>query len=247
MGADGKLPDMANAMSDSKRLPHTIAAMSLPRLGWNDFWGCAYDVLHQLHIPMARFTGAFWEQGLSRVLAQAIDTGAEYVLTLDYDTIFGTGEVLTLLTLAAENPEADAICPLQVARSKDQALLSVRDNDTGLAKQYLTTEDLAVDLMPVHTGHFGCTLIKLESLRDLPKPWMRGDPGPDGDWGKERIDPDITFWRNWNESGRSLFLAPRVTVGHLEVMIRWPDQQLRAIWQHPGDFKASGKPEGVWE
>ena len=73
-------------------------------------------------------------------------------------------------------------------------------------------------------------------------------PGSDGTWSldKGRIDADIWFWKEWHKLGKSLYLANRVPIGHLELMVRWPDLNFEPLFQLPSEFEGSGKPEGVW-
>ena len=227
-------------------LPKTIAVLSLPRLGFSDFWGNALDVLGSLGIPLGRFTGAFWDQCLSRAMEQALETNAEYILTLDYDTLFARDDIIRLIQTAEENPHVDALAAMQVARSVNRPLFTILADSGDANLTEIDEEALAKDLIRVDTAHFGCTLIRTDALRELQKPWMTAHPGAAGDWGPDRTDPDIAFWRHWSEQGRSLYVAPRVAVGHLELMIRWPGPNLSILMQSPGEFKESGPPPERW-
>ena len=41
--------------------------------------------------------------------------------------------------------------------------------------------------------------------------------------------------------------APRVVIGHLELMVRWPDRDMQPIWQAARDWEATRQaPAGVW-
>jgi hypothetical protein len=225
--------------------PKVLAVMSIPRLGWNDMWGAAIDVLGELKIPMLRTTGVFGEQCLTRAIEQAIEAGATHILTLDYDSVFSARDAATLLHLAFEHPHADAIAALQVSRGGNHTpLFSIQRDGEHVA--YLDQSELQQDLVPVSTAHFGLTVFRADAFADLPKPWLHGQPAPDGGWGDGRIDPDIYFWRNWERAGRTAYLAPRAVIGHLEVMIRWPGKDLQPIWQHPSALKQSGIPDDAW-
>jgi hypothetical protein len=37
-----------------------------------------------------------------------------------------------------------------------------------------------------------------------------------------------------------------VAIGHAELMIRWPDRNMTAMYQHPNEFNSRGKPDEVW-
>jgi len=187
------------------------ALMSCPRLGFNDFWGGAMNALRPWGIPIRRFTGAFWGQCLQNGLEELIEEGIDWALTLDYDTLFTSEDFDKLIGHFGQNPEIDAIAALQPKRSEGTPLMTRK----GARDVEVTGAPIKVD-----SAHFGLTLIRLERLKDIPKPWFVGRPGPDGTWtSDERLDPDIWFWHQWRENGRSLYVAPDVRVGHLEMLV----------------------------
>jgi hypothetical protein len=112
--------------------------------------------------------------------------------------------------------------------------------------QQVPAEAFRGELVRCRTAHFGCTLIRVSKLMELPKPWFWGRPDANGDWGDGRTDPDISFWRAWEAAGHTLYTAARVPVGHIEVMVRWPGSDMHAVYQHPSEYHAGGKPEDVW-
>lgn len=225
------------------------AAMSVPRLGFMDNFGCCIDALLPLGIRLRRQGGAFWGQALTNCLEVILDQDQpDAILTLDYDTVFTVGHVAHLMQLMMAHPEAHAIAALQSSRHLPTALFTKRDtNDEPMSRVPL--DEMAGDLMKVSSAHFGLTLIRADRLRDLPKPWFHAKPSSDGQWhyGDDHVDEDIAFWEKWREAGNSLFLANRVAVGHMEVMARWPGRDLQAIYQPMGEFNKTGKaPEGTW-
>jgi hypothetical protein len=48
-------------------------------------------------------------------------------------------------------------------------------------------------------------------------------------------------------AGNSLYIANRVPIGHLELMIKWPGKDLRAIYQPIGEFRAGGISKDAWQ
>ena len=107
--------------------------------------------------------------------------------------------------------------------------------------------DIEQDIFPISHAHFGLTLIKADKLRNLPRPWLFTTPDAEGKYGPTHTDPDIQFWRNWEKAGNKLFLASRVTIGHLELMVRWPDGDMQPTYQAAKDWEATRKPpEGTW-
>lgn len=226
--------------------PKVAACMSTPRLGFMDNFFCSFQALMPLRIPLRKFTGAFWGPCLTRAIEEAIASEApEYILTMDYDTVFTRWDVEALMFAATQHPEADAIAPLQAARTKSTALFTLA-NDDGTPRSIVARDEMAGELVRARTAHFGLTLLKVSALLDLPRPWFYGKPDADGRWGEYRVDDDIAFWNAWNAAGKSLYLAARVAVGHAELMVRWPSRDLVATYQHPNEFTDRGKPDDVW-
>src|SRR5262249_728486 len=158
------------------------------------------------------------------------------------DSVFHGGHVSTLIQLAMINPEIDAIAPLQANRHVDRPLFGVAALTPKITEDgtdYVDRAHYEVDLAPVPHAHFGLTLIKVEALRKLPQPWFIGVPNKQGQWRDGKIDADINFWRKWLTAGCSLMLAPRVVIGHLELMVRWPDINMQSIWQAAKDWEHS--------
>ena len=79
----------------------------------------------------------------------------------------------------------------------------------------------------VTTAHFGCTLIRMEDLAEVPKPWFYAEPDKDGRWGDDRLDDDIWFWHQWRKAGKTIYVAPDVRVGHLELVVSEFDEELK--------------------
>lgn len=226
-------------------LGRVMAVMSVPRLGFMDNMFCSVGILPKFGIELSKTTGAFWGQCLTRGMEEAITAGADWLLAIDYDTVYTASQLELLLSVAARHPEADAIAPLQSHRSEPTPLMTIKGAD-GLPVTHLPAETFAPELTRVSTAHFGLTLIRVSSLHKLPRPWFVGHPDAEGRWGDGRIDDDIHFWRAWEAAGLSLYQANRVPVGHLELKVRWPGHDFNAIHQHPGDFYKNGPPEHVW-
>jgi hypothetical protein len=173
------------------------------------------------------------------------DDAPDAILTLDYDSIFTRRDASMLMQLMCCYPEADAIAAVQSGRGKELPLFTIRDERGGNVSETLLS-DFDADLKAVSTAHIGLTLIRSEKLRSLPKPWFHDVPASDGSWNDGRIDADINFWRKWEAAGNSLYIANRVPIGHMELMVRWPGQDLRAIHQEVSEWRKTGKPEEAW-
>jgi hypothetical protein len=226
-------------------LPNVRAIMSVPRFGPLMHPRCAEKVFFNLRIKAQSGQSCFWHQKLSDLMEGAIvDPSCDFVLTMDFDTVFSTDDVLELYRLMQAKPDADAIFPLQSKRGCETALFSVTDG-SGNLKRTINSADLERQLLPANTGHFGLTLIRAESLRKFPRPWMVPEPSPEGLWDGSHRDVDIDFWRRFKAAGFNAFLAPQIVVGHLEEVVKWPGKDLRPIYQATEDYEKAGIPPEV--
>lgn len=220
------------------------AVMSVPRLGFMDNFFCAFQSLAPLGIKLRKTTGAFWGQCLERVMEEAVEDGADAILTIDYDTVFNDKMLAELIRVFQDHPEVDAVAALQPSRSKDAPLLTIKKD--GKSTGVVARHEFAQDLTRLSTAHFGLTLIRVSALKDLPHPWFKGEPDKNGKWGEGRIDDDIWFWKQWEKHNKTLYSANRAPIGHAELMVRWSDTSLKTIYQHPSEFYKEGPPATVW-
>lgn len=222
-------------------IPRTIAVMSTPRVGWTDNFTCAVTTLPKLGIDFRPAFGVFWHQAIDKILTAAVDEGFEYVLTVDYDSVFTIEQPCELIRLMNEHPEADAICGMQMRREMNGALLAMHDAD-GKYQGRIAAERMEEDLLPVSTAHFGLTLFRVSALKDLPRPWFVEQTDEQGRYGPNRTDADVAFWKHFTASGRKLFVAPHVPVGHLELMVNWPTEELQPRFQRVTEWREQGIP-----
>ncbi|KKN83504.1 hypothetical protein LCGC14_0297420 [marine sediment metagenome] len=218
--------------------------ISLPRLSFTDNWGCAVQAFFQLQIPLMHGTGAYWSQSLSRMMETVVDQGFEYAITLDYDTVFYAGHVKELIRLMNDNPDAGAIWATQVRQHDDVILCGVYEED-GKTPKLVSVNDFDGDITKATAGHFGLTIFRCESLKAIPKPWMRGIPNKDGEWNNGKIDPDWSFWLNAREAGLVVYQANRVRVGHMQTMVSWPGDDFRPVHQYLMDWRENQHPDVV--
>lgn len=227
--------------------PKVAAVISMPRLGFNDFWACAYQELGALRIPLRKMTGAYWDRDLAIGIQGALDDeDPEWILTADYDTVFNRHQVRDLLSVASRYPHADAIAPLQTARHHDSPLFTARLPDGQILQNIDRDQIVAGEVMKVESAHFGLTLLRASKLRALAKPWFSRKFDENGAYGDNGCDPDVNFWRQWKAAGNTLYVALRVPVGHCELMVRWPDLNLEATFQRPSEFWKTGAPANLW-
>ena len=222
------------------------AVQSVPRLGFMDNMTCAGEAFFPMGIPMISVQGAFWGQCLERGMQQLIDAGMEVIVTVDYDTVFSRQDVEGLLRLMALHPEAAAIVPVQRGRGDFKLLMSMK-TASGQPRSDVPITEMAGDTLKIATGHFGLTAFRVKDLMGLPHPWFWDQPNCDGQWGPGRVDADIWFWKVLEKHGKTVLLANRIAVGHLELMVKWPDAELGVLWQHPSEFHDKGKPANCWK
>jgi hypothetical protein len=219
-------------------LRNVRAVMSTPRFGPLMHPRCNDKASFALKFPVKAGQSCYWHQMLSNQMEEAIaDPACEFVLTLDFDTVYSPHDVLELYRLLRACPDVDAVYPLQSKRGCEQVLFSL--------KGALTEADLTRNLLPADTGHFGLTLFRAESLRKFPRPWMVPEPNADGKWRDGHTDADIDFWRRFKRAGFRCCLAPRVVVGHLEEVVKWPGKDLKPVYQATADYDAAGIPAEV--
>lgn len=227
--------------------PRISAVASMPRLGFNDFWGVMYDQCAKRGIQFRRSQGVFWGIKLTQAFETALDSDRpEWLLALDYDTVFTGAQLDALIDVASRHPEADAIAPIQASRHHSMPMLTVASGTPGMNRARLKREEFDQELLKVRTAHFGCTLLRAEKIRALPKPWFNEEPDEKGGWGPGSIHEDIWFWKQWEKAGFSAYLACRVPVGHCDLAVRWPDVNLETTYQSPRDFIKQGPPDEVW-
>ena len=219
------------------------AVCSVPRLAFSTHWGALQRAFDAMQIPVIKITGYGWGACLQRGINLLVEAGCDWIITIDYDSIFHKEDILELLLLAARYDEADAILPWQVRRGGyDEMLLLIRDADDKPVKS-VTAQRLQGELVPVAGGHFGLTLIKVDALKRTPKPWFWDQPNKDGEWEDGKTDADIHFWNVFREAGNRAFLANDVRIGHIDEEILWPNAQFGITRQNAADYIEKGKPE----
>jgi len=216
-GEKQPLPDLSSKMA---------AVISLPRLTFTDNTFSMVGACNRLNISTLRGQGAFWEMALERLMVQVTKYNIEYILTLDYDTVFNEFHILELFDIMEANPDIDALIPLQSKRNNKLPVFeSFRhqvstEGEAGVLE--IPDEEMQLDFFEVDSGHFGLTLIRTKNLHKLKRPWFNSIPSENGDWDSGKIPADLYFWKNAKNSGLKICLAPQVYIGHLELVATWP-------------------------
>lgn len=217
------------------------AIMSLPRIAWTTTMGCLHEAAASLGIDVTRTTGVFWGQCMQRMMESAIEDGRKYILTVDYDSVFDANDIVRLWQVMEANPDVAVLCPLQIQRDKENSLVCIMGEDGELARG-IGEEQLYTDALDIYTGHFGLTLIRVSALEGVERPLFCGKPDAQGGWGAGRTDDDIQFWHQMRAAKRRICLCPRVRIGHLQLVVTWPDERFEAIHQYHPEYTEKGRP-----
>ena len=213
------------SVSDEERVEMDVkvcCCASIPRVGFNDHWGNLMDALRPYNIPVVRFTGAFWGHGMQRMFVQCCESGVDWIMSIDYDSMITERHVARLFETFARHEDVDALAAVQTKRG-DKYPLAFRKDKVGNAEGRARSDDRG--LIRVDSAHFGLTLIRVSSLRNIPLPWFACKPSADGSYDHpDRIDEDIWFWKIWREAGKTLYVDAAVRVGHLELMVTGFDE-----------------------
>lgn len=240
-------------MEDEKKTLRVVALLSLPRLAFTDNMFCAVQAVHKTGIPMWSHTGAFWQKSLSKLLYKAVSKDVDYVITIDYDTVFTGDDLWTLLRLCAFHDDVAAVFPVQYKRDSPSIICTMQDQGGGQRRDLPASEANETELIDASAGHFGLTAIDVKKLMTVPQPWLMCVPNHHGCWGDDQvgevdpgfakmvpalnggrsgrnsIDSDIYFWTRLQDHGHRVCLAPQVRVGHVESTITTPDENLQKV------------------
>lgn len=236
-GLEGTKPEQVD-----RRKLKIMAVISAPRLCFTTSAFCVMRALVDCGMQIEVESGAFWGQCIERALCRHVESGEyDYILTIDYDSVFTPQHVRKLADLMERTPEAAAIAAWQIKREDEASLFKPIGHD-GKAKTAGVVGDYDGALTEVAWAHFGLTMFRPSMLVDLPHPWFHGQPNAEGRWEAGRTDDDIYFWNKLREHGKRAFVANHVAIGHAQLVVTWPDAALRPRHQYLGDWNAHGVP-----
>ena len=241
--AKPQLPQVyiADTKTDAKGLYRVAAFLSVPRLGFQAHAGILERAF--AGIPIVRGRGVFWEMCMQNGFNSLIRAGADYIITVDYDSIFTTEDVKELLRLVIRYPDADAIAAWQASRaSAHKPLAGVRTPEGAMGGGVPTEDMKRLDLTKVDNTVYGLTIIKVSAIQKMAKPWFVNLPNADGEWEQGKHDADSYFWWKFREAGNALYMANRVRIGHLHEDVLWIDDDFNLIKQDLTDYHSKGRP-----
>lgn len=205
------------------------ALMTAPR--YESVWARSIieRVLQQCKIPLAISGGVFYGQCMQRMFNDVIAKDADFILTVDFDSVFTKAHLDRLFGYIVNRQDIDAITAVQPKRGSG-TILATRGKE----------EDLIWDGSPIQvkSAHFGLTVIRVDALRKVEKPYFCGVPDSDGDWISDKIDDDVYFWKQWDKAGNSLYIDPGCRLGHLEEVVTVFDDQMRLKHIYPNDWES---------
>jgi hypothetical protein len=183
--------------------------------------------LNKKGIPLTVSGGVYYGQCMQKMLESLCDTDCEYALTIDGDSVFTPDHIQRLLDVAAQEQSIDALAAYQIRRGLQSPLLT-----------HGQVTEIEIDGSPVKvtTAHFGLTVIKLDKLRSVSKPWFYSQPDENGSWNGNKLDCDIWFWHQWRLAGNSIYVDTECRIGHLEEVVSVADENLNVRHIYPADW-----------
>ena len=179
-------------------------------------------------IPLIVSGGVFYGQCMQRMFEDAIKHGVEIAITVDFDSCFTLEHIHRLLGVLTSNDKYDAVAAMQCKRGKQIPLFTMGGK---------TQVEYQGEPLEVTTAHFGLTAIKLDRLKDIPKPWFWCRPDANGCWTDDKIDDDIWFWNRFREAGRRVWVDLECRIGHMEEMIAIYDDQMQPQHIYPEQWR----------
>jgi hypothetical protein len=186
------------------------------------------SALRELGIGLMNSQGVYYGQCMQRMFEDVCNIGADVIVTIDGDSIFAARHLNRLLSIVAQEEKIDALASLQLRRGKADLLGHCK------GQSQLEWSGYPIKLT---SAHFGLTVLRVEKLKAVAKPWFFSQPDEKGEWGDARIDDDVWFWKQWVEAGNSLYMDPGCRIGHLEEMIAAFDENLKPLHVYPSDWK----------
>lgn len=206
-----------------------IAIMTAPR--YEATW-CRNHIewsLRALNIPLSVSGGVYYGQCMQIMLEDAIKANVQYAITVDGDSVFRPSHVQRLLNIVVQE-DLDSLASLQLRRGNPNIL----GFKAGTTKAVWSGYPMEVD-----TAHFGLTVLNLERLAKVEKPWFFCKPDENGEWKDGRIDSDIWFWCQWKAAGLKCWIDPGCRIGHTEEMIATYDENYKPVHMYPKEWEAA--------
>lgn len=169
----------------------------------------------------------------NNIAQKALDLSADYVLTVDNDTVLPKDALKLLLENAKDvcigfyaHRERDNVYrgKMNVCRLKDKGgkeYYHYPAESLYTAEEMHGMADAGTTKIEVHGGGMGCALIRTEVFRKCSYPWY--DWVNYGDANRGMLSEDLYFCSLCRASGIKIYADVRVGCGHLLRHVQWPD------------------------
>lgn len=195
----------------------TVAAiMTAPRYECVSARNQIEKAMHTAGIPLTISGGVFYHQCMQTMMENLVDS-VDYILTVDFDSVFTPHHVRRLLGIVSQEDSIDAVAAIQPMRGEKRMLGSTAGGGEIEWHGYP---------IKVNTAHFGLTAIDAKKIKSLPKPWFVSQPDESGSWGDGRVDADVWFWKQWEDAGNTVYIDPGCRLGHLEELVSYYDKEM---------------------
>lgn len=212
-----------------------VGIMTVGRCGLTNPLMRIYSEFSKAGISIKSTGGVFYGSSMQTMLEECVRDGVDIAVAVDWDSIFTAKQVRQLIENAVSDDSIDALAALQSRRGSSNPLLSV--DTKGLPVGTAINVNFEGKPLQVRTAHFGLTVIKLDKLTQVEKPWFWGQPGERSkSWDETRVDDDIWFWRQWEKAGNTVFIDSSVSIGHMEEMISYFDDDGKHQIAYPSEW-----------
>lgn len=207
---DEWVPQVRTAQPVEKKMVRIAPQMTVPRYGSCMSLAFIFNAMSDNGLRLFPTQGVFWHECMECDFEAAIEDGAEWILTVDSDSMITAGHIRMLLD-AFRGSGKDALCSIQAKRADELAIGAVADE----------VEEIDPDqsVIPAKVAHFGLTLLKSEALLRTPKPWFHAVPGYASDWNMGKRQADVAFWQKWIAAGNTIGFLKECEIGHLEEVV----------------------------
>jgi predicted SAM-dependent methyltransferase len=237
----GSKPRDKSIPSAPPKYPDMKFVMTMPRLAWTDNMLCVVAAGKELGMDLVKTSGVFYGQCMQRAMNEVVGIdGVKWIVTVDYDSLFDWRDIMRLRNIG-EKFNLDMVAPIQSGRERTTPLFTVGGGGD-LNKPSISTDFLQEPWFECNSMHFGLTLIRVDALKKMAKPWFQSQPEADGEWGESRIDDDVWFWKQARAAGLKFGICPSVSIGHIETVAAWSDGELQTRYQPLFNYLRSGKP-----
>lgn len=191
-------------------------AIALPHTGQTMYWKffLSYILLnkpdHTLLVPMFQFHQEDERKNIAQVrenlVEQAFDRACTHILMMDTDQIYYTEDMINIM-LSRNKPFLGTV----VHRRYPPFDPIVYRGELGKYTQVPDENIYNGEVIEVDAFGFGCVLLELKHLLDLPQPWFC-----DAFTDDERpVGEDINFCHCLRQAGHKLFVDTSIRISHL--------------------------------